>query len=150
MHFFVLRHGEASYSAATDSQRPLTERGRAETLAILTAERAALAGVTSIYASPYLRAQQTAAIAAELLSLPVITAPTITPEDSVQSLAALAQSLAGETPLFVSHQPLVGRFINWLVDLPSGQQVMGTSALAALQADVIAAGCGELLWLRQP
>lgn len=150
MHFFILRHGEASYSAATDSQRPLTERGRAETRAILMGARTALAGVTSIYASPYLRAQQTAAIAAELLALPIITAPTITPDDSIETLAELAQNLADEIPLFVSHQPLVGSFINWLADLSPGQHIMGTSALAALQADIIAAGCGELLWLQQP
>ncbi len=150
MKLFVLRHGEAAFNMGPDSERQLTSRGKSETRTILTSVAQALSDVTVIYASPYDRAQQTAAIASELLGLPVHTHEGITPEGGVDTLAELAQSLDSETPLFVSHQPLVGRFVDWLAGLPPGREVMGTSALAAFDAEVVAADCGELLWLKQP
>lgn len=150
MKLFILRHGEAVFSMGRDADRQLTPRGQAETRAILQSAKEALAEVTVIHASPYDRAQQTASIAAEILGLPVQTAAHITPEHSLENMAELLASLEGETPLIVSHQPLVGRFVNWLAGLEPGREVMGTSALAALETDVIAADCGELLWLKQP
>ncbi len=150
MKLFVLRHGEAAFSAGADCDRQLTPRGRSETRATLSSVAQALSDVTVIYASPYDRAQQTAAIASDLLGLPVQTHAGITPEGSLDTLAQLAQNLESETPLFVSHQPLVGRFVDWLAGLPPGREVMGTSALAAFDTEVVAAGCGDLLWLKQP
>ncbi len=148
---FILRHGEAESFASTDAERHLTERGRTQTTAILQQSLPELRQVTRIVASPYVRAQQTAELAANLLQLPVLTDARLTPDSDRATVAELwSESPEHDVLLLVSHQPLVGGLLDWLCGLPRGQQVMGTSALASLRTDVVAGGCGDLLWLRQP
>ena len=66
MKLWVLRHGEAvPYGSCPDSERALTEQGRKE--ALNSAARLIGQPLTAIYASPYLRAQQTAQIVREAL-----------------------------------------------------------------------------------
>lgn len=66
MKLWVLRHGEAvPYGSCPDSERELTEHGRKEALS--SAARLIGQPLTAIYASPYLRAQQTAQIVREAL-----------------------------------------------------------------------------------
>ncbi len=158
MQLFVLRHGQAEGYATSDSARNLTERGRSDTIQIITFQKDALAGVNCIYASPYNRAQQTAVIAAEILGLPVQTCDVITPEHSVRNLLGFLEGLpldpdlfsTTQVPLLVSHQPLVGSFVDWFCGFERGGNVMGTSALAAIQYDVLAGACGDLISLTQP
>lgn len=150
MQAFILRHGEAQLFADTDAERALTSIGYQQTVDILTASQAELECVTGIVASPYIRAQQTAALAAELLSLPVETSPLLVPEADWMQVADLLESRTDETLLLVSHQPLVGTLVNWFCGLAPGRHIMGTSALACIDAEVVAAACGELRWLRQP
>lgn len=149
MKLFVLRHGNAEMNAATDAQRQLTERGIGETRAILTASES-LAEVTTIIASPYVRAQQTAAIAARHLTLDVTTSDLLVPHARIESVVEMLESYGDETLLLVSHQPFVGHFVDWLADLDPGRHVMGTSALAELNVGVLARGCADLLSLKQP
>lgn len=140
--------------AASDAARNLTERGRADVVNTLSVRSDALKSVNCIIASPYVRAQQTAAIAAEYLSLPVTTEPCLVPESSLFKLQQMLEPLLLEesdrVPLLVSHQPLVGSLVDWFCGLQPGYQVMGTSALAELQFDVVAASCADLLSLQQP
>lgn len=150
MRTFILRHGEAQLFANRDADRMLTAIGRQQTIDILTASAAELRSVTRIVASPYVRAQQTAALAAELLALPVATSPLLVPEGELMAVAGLLESRAGETLLLVSHQPLVGNLVNWFCGLEPGRHRMGTSALACIDAEIVAGSCGELRWLRQP
>ncbi len=66
MKLWVLRHGEAEpYGARPDPERALTAHGREEVLR----SAAQLIGqpLAAIYASPYLRAQQTAQLVREAL-----------------------------------------------------------------------------------
>lgn len=149
MKLFVLRHGNAELYAATDAQRQLTPRGVEESRAILKASDS-LNQVTRIIASPYVRTQQTATLAAEFLGLNIETSNLLVPEARVESVVAFLETLEGEIPLLVSHQPFVGHFVNWLGDLDPGRHVMGTSALAELNVDILARGCADLLSLRQP
>jgi phosphohistidine phosphatase len=150
MNLFILRHGQAEDYAASDSQRTLTDVGRQQTQELVDRQQAELKSVTHIYASPYIRAQQTASIVAAVLDLPIITVPHLLPEAGVQAAVEFLSEFEQQTPLCVSHQPLVGSFVNWLCGLEYGQYMMGTSALAYMSTDVLAQGCGELFWLRQP
>jgi phosphohistidine phosphatase SixA len=154
MNFFILRHGQAEDYAASDAERKLTEVGRIQTRRIVQDQLSDLQAVTHLYSSPYVRAQQTAAIVAEELKLEVTTVQTIVPEGGIKSLVQLLSETAsesrGQLPLIVSHQPLVGSFVNWICGLEYGYHSMGTSALAAIETDVIAQNCGDLKWLKQP
>lgn len=150
MHLFLLRHGEAQLFANSDPERALTSVGYHDTNNILTQSKADLQRVTKIIASPYLRAQQTATLASELLELPLETSELLTPESRLSNVTQMIESLQGEVPLLVTHQPLVGSYVDWLCGLAPGRHIMGTSALACIEADVVAGSCGELLWLHQP
>ncbi|GAB3098733.1 phosphohistidine phosphatase SixA [Aestuariicella hydrocarbonica] len=150
MQVFILRHGEAQLFADSDPERALTSIGYQQTVNILTAAKDELSQVTRIIASPYVRAQQTATLASDLLSLPVTTSDLLVPEGNLSKVTELLDSLSDEVPLLVSHQPLVGTCVNWLCGLKPGQHFMGTSALASVKTDVMAASCGELIWLKQP
>ncbi|NIB41348.1 phosphohistidine phosphatase SixA [Pseudomaricurvus alkylphenolicus] len=150
MQAFLLRHGEAQLFAETDRERALTSLGHQQTLDILSRSAGDLSRVTRIIASPYIRAQQTAQLAAEQLELPVETSDLLTPDSRLMPLGEFVESLQDDIPLLVTHQPLVGSFVDWLCGLAPGRHIMGTSALAYVEADVMAGSCGELLWLHQP
>jgi phosphohistidine phosphatase len=150
MTIFVLRHGQAELQKTTDDARALTEKGCLDTKTVVSSRLKYLQQVTQIWASPLVRAQQTAQIAADLLpALPINTSPLIIPEGNLTAVMDWLQTITTENQsvLLVSHQPLVGDLVNSLCGKSEGFHPMGTSSLAAIHAPVIAAGLGELLWL---
>lgn len=148
----ILRHGEAG-PGRPDAERELTGRGHeeAQRMAAWLVARDELAGLR-LLASPYRRAQQTAAIIGEALGVPVETLPIITPDDAPSMVAdwLLAQP-EGRPLMLVSHMPLVGALTGLLVE---GRVDRGpgfpTAALAELEAEVWAAGCARLSRLIAP
>ena len=101
-----------------------------------------------IVSSPYPRALQTADIAAETLSWKqdIAESSLLTPESSPQQLLEWIDSESGNLFL-VGHNPLLSRTLNLLIGAETGREHMDTSSLAAIQFDVSAPSCGELLWL---
>lgn len=151
MQIFVLRHGEAVSVASSDSERPLTDRGRRETLSVLAAREAELSQVQQVWVSPYLRAQQTAGVARTVLpDVEHRTVDQLTPGGDLRRIARLLEKVDVETIMLVSHQPFVGSFVDWLAGLEPGYHRLSTSALAFLNTDFLAAGCGHLEWLDYP
>ncbi len=153
MELFVLRHGEAQQRAASDRERQLTEQGEREVRKVVKRNLGELANITHIIASPYVRAQQTAAIARQLIEaaankpVPLHTSDLLTPDSDPRKVEALLNTATDTAVLLVSHQPLVGTLVDWLADLEPGCYRMGTSSLACLQVDMFAQGCAELLAL---
>lgn len=150
MNLFVLRHGQAELQKTTDEARELTAKGREDTLRILNGRVSDLQMLTQIWASPLVRAQQTAQVAASFFPhLEIQTTGLIVPEANLEAAIAWLQSIQQQrlSILLVSHQPFVGELVNRLCGKPSGYYSMGTSSLAALQTPVVASGLGELLWL---
>ncbi len=151
MKLWVLRHGEAQGHAARDSLRELTEHGREQVLR----SAAHLLGESSVtvYASPYVRAQQTAGIVHEALALeqPIVTVPWLTPDTDPQQVIHQLNLLGLDTVLLVSHQPLVGALIGLLehghLQSPRG---MNTASLATLEGDWPLAGLMTLSDLQHP
>lgn len=151
MQLYILRHGEAQAQAPTDQERELTERGRSEVVATLKRAMPELKNVRKILVSPYVRAQQTAAIAADLLTAcEQVTVEALTPSGDPRQVCQYLEKSGDETLLLVSHQPLVGTFVDWICGLEPGRYRMGTSALALIETEILAAGCGTLNWLKQP
>jgi phosphohistidine phosphatase SixA len=152
---FIMRHGEAA-SGSPDAERELTERGRHDVARMAawlatTLESMALPQ-PRIVASPYRRARQSAAIVAERLGVEVETLELITPDEPLEPVIDWLQDNVDEAPqLLVSHMPLVGALTSRLVDGdPRGNLAMSTAAVALLRAEVWAAGCADLLALRDP
>jgi len=90
MQLFILRHGEAQSVAPSDAQRQLTARGRLQVEQILQASLSAMGDVDCIYASPYIRAQQTAEIASRVLRLPIVTCEQLVPDSPRSGVAQYA------------------------------------------------------------
>lgn len=148
MLLYIMRHGEAVSFAPTDAERPLTDRGRRQASFMVHSFLPALP--TRVIASPYVRAQETAAIVCEGLRIPAFeTEAGITPEDDPFSVIRRLQDYEAETLLMVSHQPLVSSLVSLLAEGHlQGGFPMATASVACLQTEVIAIGMAQLNWLR--
>nr|WP_245362767.1 phosphohistidine phosphatase SixA [Pseudomonas sp. BP8] len=148
---WVLRHGEAEQRANTDAERRLTAHGREQVLH--SAARLLDQPLQAIVASPYVRAQQTAALVHGALGFaePVRTVPWLTPDSDVRQAIAEIERLGLEHVLLVSHQPLVGALVSVLehghVQQPAP---MSTASLAELEGEWPLAGLMTLRSLSHP
>lgn len=151
MRIWVLRHGQAQAHAATDAQRPLTEVGRQEALTM--ARRLQGEPLDVILASPYVRAQQTAALVRDQLELrrAIVTVDWATPDDDPLAVLDHLAERSEANILLVSHQPLVGLLLSLAVDGHRQTHFpMPTAALACLEMELPAAGVAELIELSNP
>jgi len=148
---WVLRHGEAELRANSDAERRLTAHGREQ----VVRSAAHLLGqpLQAIIASPYVRAQQTAALVHETLGFaePLRTVPWLTPEADVQQVIGAIERLGLEHVLLVSHQPLVGNLVGLLQHGHLQQPAaMSTASLAELEGEWPLAGLMTLKALNAP
>lgn len=146
MNLFVIRHGEASMDAPSDALRPLTERGRMQTAANIEKHLDSLNVVTDIWVSQLLRAQQTAEIVAQRLSIQPQTQRFLTPDsDPTRVVRALEEEATGKTVLLVSHQPLVGNLVSLLCEGHHyAPHPFGTSEMVQLEYEHPASGLATL------
>jgi phosphohistidine phosphatase len=145
MKIFILRHGEAESLLVNDSARRLTPKGIVDTQQIISGNLPVLSSIQTVYASPLVRAQQTASIAGRLLNLQsIITIPALEPEAGVQDLFSLLEKLSETEILLVSHLPLVGVLANRLCGLAPNSIRFNTSSLVGITCDIPAEGMGEL------
>ncbi len=143
---FIGRHGEASFNAPSDRERPLTERGIKATRDLAERHKDAYAEVTEIWCSHLVRARETAAIYGKLLGLTPqpkdFLAPDCEPEEVLKELNAHQQT--GDL-MIVSHQPLVGDLVSWLC---AGNVFDGhpysTSEMLQLEAEVFSRGTAKI------
>ena len=151
MKLWVLRHGEAvpHDSHPHDSERELTDKGRKEVLKIA----AELVGqpLIGIYASPYLRAQQTAQLVREALGFEpeIRTVEWLTPDTEPDKVAE--QMVAVSNVLLVSHNPLVGNLLSYLqhgAGYPPER--LSTAGLAELYGDELLVGSMTLDSIKHP
>lgn len=145
-----MRHGEAESQVVVDAERQLTESGRVDILQMAQDYAKELADVDLIWASPYVRAQQTAEILSESLGVDIVTQSFLPPGGNPVEVLGALELHKDQTILIVSHQPLVGTLVDGLAGLEPGRYRMGTGSLAYLSTDVFVNGCCELRWLHQP
>jgi phosphohistidine phosphatase len=150
MKLWVLRHGEAEpYGSRPDSERALTAHGREE--ALRSAAQLIGQPISAIYASPYLRAQQTAELVREALGFEpdIRTVEWLTPDNRPQAVAE--QLVSVDYALLVSHNPLVGNLLGYLqhghVQEP---EAVKTAGLAELEGDLPLAGGMKLNGIKHP
>jgi len=153
MQLFILRHGQAEIQKTTDEVRNLTLTGRHEVSATVLRSLQDLQTVQQVWVSPLVRAQQTAKIACDILTqhavtFSVRTTELLIPEAKPSLLFDALQSVQVESILWVSHQPLVGQFIDLFCDTYPGFHEMNTSSLACIDYQIAAAKLGALRWLR--
>lgn len=153
MQVFVLRHGQAEPQQTTDEARNLTEKGRADVMLSISNSLSELLQLKQIWASPLVRAQQTAYITREILlakgiQVSVEITDLIAPESDPFELFELLQKINSPSVLLASHQPFAGKFLDVFCGEPRGTYSMDTSSLALVECEVAAQDCGNLRWLK--
>ncbi|KZY75432.1 histidine phosphatase family protein, partial [Oleiphilus sp. HI0067] len=103
---FLCRHGEASFDAPSDRQRPLTDAGTAKTKETILRLSKMNMSVSDIWCSDLMRAQQTAQLFSSEYSLIVeeqtFLRPDSDPERATRKLNLLRDD---QTLLIVAHMP---------------------------------------------
>src|ERR1700722_6817162 len=140
MEIYLLRHGiaENGRPGGRDSDRALTAEGREKLRRIL--KRAHQAGVqpSLILASPYVRAVETAEIAAEALEYrgQIVKTQALVPDASPQDAWDEICSRRTEAAiLLASHEPLMSSLAAFLLSSPGLQVEMKKGALARVDCE---------------
>lgn len=144
MKIFILRHGQAEAYQTSDAARQLTDKGKADSLLVLEKALPFLTGIECIYASPLIRAQQTAHIASELIGTAIHTTNHLEPEADINQLFGWLGKLNVQSLLLVSHLPLVALFANQLCGFQQNRIQFGTSSLVGIECELVEKGLGNL------
>ncbi|MDY7025413.1 MAG: phosphohistidine phosphatase SixA [Pseudomonadota bacterium] len=145
MQFALMRHAEAEPYAPTDALRELTPYGRDQVY-----QEAQHSPITfkRIIVSPYLRAQQTAKIMAEVMGITQLEyCPAITPEGAVsRALLSLTDRVTDKT-LIVCHMPIVAAMSQILTDgYYQNPQPFSLAEIRCFEAITFAEGVAEPLY----
>jgi phosphohistidine phosphatase len=156
MQIYLLRHGiaEDGKPGRPDSERALTDEGRARLRRALKRARSADVCPTLILSSPYKRAVETAEIAADVFRYhgDLVRSAAFVPEASPEQAWEELRLYAGEAAVMVaSHEPLMGNTVGYLLGCAAMQVDMKKAALVRI--DVERAGAeprGVLKWMLTP
>jgi phosphohistidine phosphatase len=122
MEIYVLRHGEAEEreTGLADRDRKLTAKGKRDLKNILKMARNAEVAPDLILASPLRRAQETAAIAAEILGCKhLVETRNLLPGASPEQIwKEIGTDYKVDTILLAGHQPHLGSLIGLLLEAP--------------------------------
>lgn len=156
MHLVLLRHGIAvdrgDPACPVDNDRPLSAKGRRRTAAACRGLAAMDVAPGRIYASPLLRAQETAAIAAERLGRPrVRTTDVLRGGTHPGLLFELLAGLKQREVLVIGHAPHLDLVLAQALRSGQGQlEKLKKAGAARVAFERVAAGSGRLEWQLQP
>jgi phosphohistidine phosphatase len=145
MELFFLRHGDA----LPDGERPLSPRGREQTLHLCEKLAEMSLSLQAIHTSPLLRARQTAEVAGTALGLQPQVSEWLDAGATVSDIAQLVQGLGAHARvMLVGHEPDFSTIVGLLIG--GGAVQMKKSGLARVECDKVAPGRGTLKWLVTP
>ncbi len=152
MLVYLLRHAIAEDSAATDSARDLTAQGLVQARSVTEKFRQYSPAMDRVLCSPYSRARQTADA---VMTLFPDLAPTIDegikPSGDVYAVIDAIESYELQHLLLVSHNPFLSNLLSVLVDgTMESHRYVDNATLHCLSMDVVAPGCGEILYTLEP
>jgi phosphohistidine phosphatase len=156
MLIYVLRHAIAEDAApgGSDSARALTSEGRKKLSSVL--ERAKKAGTSPsiILTSPYVRARQTARMAAQAFDREdgVIETSALVPSGSPDLVWDEISEYRSEGQIMVvGHEPLLSELVSFLLSAPALRVDMRKAALVAISMESLrGAPRGVLQWMLTP
>lgn len=156
MLVYVLRHGIADDAkpGEPDSSRALTAEGRKKLSSVMERAKKAGAAPTVILTSPYLRAKQTARIAAQAFGCDGAVSETsaLVPSGSPELVwDEISEYRSEEELMVVGHEPLLSELVSYLLDSPSLRVDMRKGALVAISIQGLRGGPrGVLQWMITP
>ena len=142
---FLMRHGHAEDAPGIDFDRELTAAGREAVGRTCAWLSKCDVHPTHIIASPLVRATQTAVLVKDHLALKstIVTWDEIGPGGQCSHVAAKLEHEDGMA-LLVTHQPFVGRFIEYL----TGKLIaMDTAKIASIRTVSFEQSCGDVEWV---
>jgi phosphohistidine phosphatase len=145
MKLYLLRHGEAETRAHNDPGRELTARGRDEVSEVARQFAARNIQLQRCFASPYVRAAQTAALFLSAAGQRVAaeSTPVLMPEVRASIVMDFLEGVREQEVMLVSHNPLMSELNALLTDGDiSHMHILGTSELICIECDVIGLGMG--------
>lgn len=145
MKLYLLRHGEAETRAHNDPGRELTAKGRREVTQVAHLFAARNIQLQRCFASPYVRAAQTAALFLPEAGQRIApeSTPVLMPEVRASIVMDFLEGVREQEVLMVSHNPLVSELNALLIDGDiSNMHILGTSELICIEFDVIGLGMG--------
>jgi len=152
VELYLLRHGIAEDHSPTghDSDRRLTEEGRDKLKRVL--HRATQAGVepSLILSSPYMRALETAELAASELHYRgrIMSVGSLTPDSSPPAVwSAIREHRDEAAILLAGHEPLFSSMVAWLLGSTRQMVEFKKGALVRIDVRTGAAPVGVLQWM---
>lgn len=146
MQLYLLRHGQAEPSAASDSLRRLTGKGHRDVKSVARQFRQLDLVLDHCLCSPYVRAQETARDFLGLVApgQAIVESLVLTPDNRASAVMELLATLpAAGRVLLVGHNPLMSELQALLVEGSISQMhIMATSELDAISIDIIGLGMG--------
>jgi len=142
---YIARHGEASFNAKTDRERPLTPNGIKVTKSLMGGCFQQLKEINLIWSSDLLRARETAAIYSQGLGIKVEENPKLSPDGEPKKiLQALSGLKSDDSILIVSHQPVVGELVSLLCEGDTYHaHPYCTSEIVVIECEMLAPGLGQ-------
>jgi phosphohistidine phosphatase len=160
MELYIFRHGiaEDARPGSPDPDRRLTAEGREKTAAVAKMARATGVRPSLILSSPYVRARQTAEIAAHELGFKgkILNIDSLVPDSKPQDVWRSIRDHAGESAILLAgHEPLLSQLVAWLLNAPSLRVEMKKSALVRIDVESPRGGRvgpphGTLRWMMIP
>jgi phosphohistidine phosphatase len=153
MELYLFRHGiaEDAKPGRPDASRALTDEGRSKAAEVVKAARRAGVEPSLIVSSPYLRAIDTARIAAEGFEYKgdVVRTEALVPHGSPEKVWAELRDYREESAILLAgHEPLLSRLAAFLLASPALRVEMKKAAM--LRIDVESFGAmphGTLRWM---
>ncbi|MEX0963413.1 MAG: phosphohistidine phosphatase SixA [Pseudohongiellaceae bacterium] len=152
MLVYLLRHAIAEERAASDSLRELTPEGMAQAISVTEKFRQYSPVMDRVLCSPYVRAQQTASCLMQLFpGLDSVPDESIKPGGDVFDVIDVIGRQDVQHLMLVSHNPLLSNLLSVLVDgTLESHRYVGNAVLYCLSMDVVAPGCGEIVFTVEP
>jgi phosphohistidine phosphatase len=156
MQLYLLRHGIADdpKPGRPDSERALTDEGRAKLRRVLKRARSADVNPSLIVSSPYRRAVETAEVAVEVLRYAgeIEKSRAFVPETQPrEAWEEIRLHSSEDSVLITSHEPLLSSLTAYVLGAPSVQVDMKKAALVRIDLDRFGAEPrGVLKWMLTP
>lgn len=153
MNLYLLRHGEAEVNASSGGGRQLTESGHEEVANVAKQFASKNLKLDRCFASPALRAQQTAETFLSYIFTPpeIETAEVLSANQRAAQLMSFLEGVPEGNILLVSHNPILSELLALLTNgNVDHMQILGTGHLACVTLDIIGLGMGTCLFILEP
>lgn len=156
MELYVFRHGiaEDAPPGGRDADRALTDDGRKKVVDVVKAARRAGLEPSLIISSPYVRAVQTADIAAEVLGhrREIVQTEALVPHGTPEGVWDELRDYREESAVLIAgHEPLLSAVVAHLLAAPALRVEMKKAALVRIDVDTFGPSpLGTLRWMITP